>query len=157
MTVTFLKWSPNFITGAISNILSLLMTNCPCSMEYISLLIRRRSEHDLTGRKRFRGTLIPCEFLKCLIAAPAAVSSCRRKVTLEAEWQGQKIHTWMTVFPSSVTLGLVMISSSIPSVSIIRFRAVINNYMRSKSGNEDFRTLEVDPKIVRVEYLELTD
>jgi hypothetical protein len=157
MTVTFLKWSPSFITGAISNILSLLMTNCPCSMEYISLLMRRRSEHDLTGRKRFRGTLIPCEFLKCLIAAPAAVSSCRKNVTFKAEWQGQKIHTWMTAFPSSVTLGLVIISSSMASVSIIRFRAAINNYVRRKSGDEDVRTLEVNPKIVRVEYLELTD
>jgi hypothetical protein len=27
--------------------------------------------------------------------------SFRKNVTLKAEWQGQKIHTWMTAFPSS--------------------------------------------------------
>ena len=34
-----------------------------------------RSEQLLTGRKRLRGTLMPLGLLKCLIAAPAAVSS----------------------------------------------------------------------------------
>lgn len=49
----------------------------------MSLLIKRRSEQDLTGRKRDRGTLIPWAFLKCLIAAPAAVSSCKGWVRLK--------------------------------------------------------------------------
>lgn len=41
----------------------------------MSLRIKSRSEHVLTGRKRLRGTMTPCAFWKCLIAEPAAVSS----------------------------------------------------------------------------------
>ena len=42
-------------------------------------------EHDLTGKNRDRGTLIPMALSKCLMAAPMAVSS------------------WMTAWPWSVT------------------------------------------------------
>ena len=58
---------------------------------YRSEVIRSRSELALTGRKRDLGTTTECEFLKCLIAAPMAVSS------------------WMTASPLSATLGLTMI------------------------------------------------
>ena len=44
----------------------------------MSLLIKSKSEHDLTGRNRERGTLMPWAFRKCLMAAPAAVSSWQR-------------------------------------------------------------------------------
>ena len=72
----------------------------------MSLLINSRSEQLLTGKKRLRGTLIPCAFLKCLIAAPAAVSS------------------WTTACPSSLVFGLMMISRSMPSFSMIRLSAL---------------------------------
>ena len=65
----------------------------------------------------------------------------------------------MTALPSSVSLGLMMISKSIPSSSITRFKAI-----QSQSGkvvrilnDGETRTLEVDPEIVRVEDLEFAD
>lgn len=56
----------------------------------------------LTGKKRDRGTLTPWAPLKCLIAAPMAVSS------------------WMTGSPLSATLLLTIMSSSIPPLLITR-------------------------------------
>lgn len=76
--------------------------------------------------------------LKCLMAAPAAVSS------------------WMTACPLSVCLGLTIISSSIPSSSITRLRA--ERGCRCQ-GIEEWRgiTFEVDPQVVGIEDLELAD
>lgn len=66
----------------------------------------KRSEQLLTGKKRERGTLMPCALRKCLMAAPTAVSSCR------------------TASPESVVLLLMMISKSMPSPSITRLMAL---------------------------------
>src|SRR5712671_2933299 len=106
----------------------------------MSLLISNRSEHDFTGRNRLRGTLTPCAPLKCLIAAPAAVSS------------------WMTGCPSSVVFGLTMISKSMPSFSMTRFTAD-NNALRNLNSSEkvEERTFQIDPKVIRVEDLEFAD
>lgn len=92
---SFLNVSPSLTTGTVENIRLGFITSLPCSREYKSLVMRRRSEqlltciasqivnHEyqvrcltiLTGKKRDRGTLIPWAFLKCLTAAPIAVSS----------------------------------------------------------------------------------
>lgn len=65
----------------------------------------KRSEQLLTGRKRDLGTLTAWALLKCLMAAPEAVSS------------------WMTGSPESVVLLLTMISRSRPSPSMMRLMA----------------------------------
>jgi hypothetical protein len=64
------------MTGTLPNILLSLISKRPFFNEYISLLMSNRSEQDFTGRKRERGTLMPWALLKCLMAPPAAVSSC---------------------------------------------------------------------------------
>ena len=114
---TFLKWSPSLITGIASNTLFSLMNNWPCWSESISLLIKRRSEQLLTGKNRLRGTLMPCAFLRYLIAVPAAV--------------------WMAAWPSSVVLGLTVISSSRLKVSMIRLRAGCDVRIGSKSRRQE--------------------
>lgn len=55
--------------------------------------------------------------------------SCRR-LELNTRMSGglrpfkrETVQTWITDCPSSVTLGLTMISSSMPSLSMIRFKA----------------------------------
>lgn len=76
-----------------------------------------KSEQDLTGRNRDRGTLMPLAALKCLIAAPTAVSS------------------WMTARPSSVTLLLTMISIESSRASTTRLTALMLTHTGEK--NED--------------------
>lgn len=70
--------------------------------------------------------------LKCLMAAPAAVSSCGPRRLLQSQEPipacGYDL-TWMTALPSSVSLGLMIISKSIPSCSMTRFNAI-----HSRSG-----------------------
>lgn len=45
---SFLKVSPSLTTGTVENMRLGFMTNLPCSSEYRSLVIRRRSEQLLT-------------------------------------------------------------------------------------------------------------
>ena len=64
----------------------------------------------------------------------------------------------MTALPSSVFLGLMIISKSISHWSMTRFKAIQPQSVRmvvQKLG--DIRTLEINPEIVRVEDLEFTD
>jgi hypothetical protein len=64
----------------------------------------------------------------------------------------------MTALPSSVFLGLMMISKSIPHWSITRFKAIQKQSARMvEQGQGDAQTLEIDPEIVCVEDLEFTD
>ena len=63
----------------------------------------------------------------------------------------------MTACPSPVTLGLVMISSSIPSLSITLFNAVPRSVRERRRGHNRRATFEVDPYIVGVENLEFAD
>ena len=72
--IWFLKSLPSLIKGAGPNRLGSI-TSWPCCSVYRSDLTSIRSEQVLTGKKRLRGTLTPCAFLKCLMAAPTAVSS----------------------------------------------------------------------------------
>ena len=67
--------------------------------------------------------------------------------------------TWMTALPSSVFLGLMMISKSIPSCSITRFKAIQlqSARMAGIQRYSDIQTLEIDPEIVCVEDLEFTN
>ena len=51
----------------------------------------------------------------------------------------------------------MIISKSIPSSSITRFKAVQSQSERIVWIDGEIRTLEVDPEIVRVENLEFTD
>ena len=65
----------------------------------------------------------------------------------------------MTALPSSVSLGLMIISKSIPSSSMTRFNAIRSQSERIVGiwNNKETLTLEVDPEIVRVEDLEFTN
>ena len=65
----------------------------------------------------------------------------------------------MTALPSSVSFGLMMISRSIPSCSITRFRAIQlqSAGMVEMRDHQETQTLEIEPKIIRVEDLEFTD
>lgn len=67
--------------------------------------------------------------------------------------------TWMTALPSSVSLGLMIISKSIPSSSMTRFKAIQLQSERIVGiwNNDKIQTLEVDPEIVRIEDLEFAD
>lgn len=63
------------MTGRVPNMRFSFMTRWLFTSMKRSLFTSRRSEQFLTGKNRARGTLIPCAFLKYLIADPAAVSS----------------------------------------------------------------------------------
>lgn len=63
----------------------------------------------------------------------------------------------MTAWPSSVVFGLMMISSSMPSVSIIRFNAVNRHEIARQYRTITDHTFEVDPQVVCVEDLEFAD
>jgi hypothetical protein len=104
-----------------------------------SLFTSRRSEQFLTGKNRVRGTLIPCAFLKYLIADPAAVSSYRCLSKLKSLWYTERLNTCKADRPSSNVLLVAMISSSKPSFSTTRLRAdrkgcYISNKLSVKPG-----------------------
>ena len=64
----------------------------------------------------------------------------------------------MTALPSSVSLGLMMISKSIPSCSMTRFKAIRSVRRMVVVWNAGgTQTFEVEPEVVRVEDLEFTD
>jgi len=69
-----------------------------------------------------------------------------------------KIRTWMTACPSLIALGLMMISKSIPSVSITLFNAIPMSVSGGETHTLDRRvTFEIDPQVVGVEDLEFTN
>lgn len=72
---TFVKELPSLTRGTVGNSRFSLMVKEPALRLYRLDITSRRSEVVLTGRKRLRGTFIPREFSKLLIAAPTAVSS----------------------------------------------------------------------------------
>ena len=90
---TFLKWSPSLINGTVENNRFGFIVSSPWLSLYKSEVMRNKSLVDFTGKNLVLGTLIPMLFLKCLIAAPTAVSNCT------------------TLTPSSLVLLLTMISS----------------------------------------------
>lgn len=72
---TFVKELPSLTRGTVGNSRFSLMVKDPALRLYKFDITSRRSDVVLTGRKRLRGTFIPREFSKLLIAAPTAVSS----------------------------------------------------------------------------------
>ena len=65
----------------------------------------------------------------------------------------------MTAWPSSVFLGLMMISKSIAESSMTPFKAIQpqSAVMVGVQKYADIQTLEINPDIVRVEDLEFPD
>lgn len=70
-----MKELPSLTRGTVGNSRFSLMVRDPALRLYKLDITSKRSDVVLTGRKRLRGTFIPREFSKLLIAAPTAVSS----------------------------------------------------------------------------------
>lgn len=72
---TLVKELPSLTSGTEGNSRFSLIVRDPALRLYRLDITSRRSDVVLTGKKRLRGTFIPKEFSKLLIAAPTAVSS----------------------------------------------------------------------------------
>lgn len=122
----------------------------------MSLLMSRRSEQLFTGRKRERGTLMPCAFLKCLIAAPAAVSSCRwisYDTRIRTRTYLDNGLTVLSYFGIDDDLELHFASLHDLFESCARY---VLNYVLPVHIREE-QTFQIDPQIVGVEYFELSN
>ena len=100
---------------------------------------------------------MPCEFLKCLIAEPTAVSSCDYtddEVLCKNRWH---IFTCNAERPSSVTFCFAKTSNSIPCVSITRLRAELELISEDGSVERDVRTFEIYPDVIGAKAFELFD
>lgn len=93
VSITLRKLSPSLTRGTVGKTRAGFITSSPRVREYKLDCTTNKSEVDLTGRKRERGTLTPLAFWKYWMAAPAAISS------------------WRMAFPST-DLGLTMMSMS---------------------------------------------
>ena len=63
----------------------------------------------------------------------------------------------MTACPSSVVLGFMMISRSIPSFSMTRFKAGIAYKGMLVVRNPGSHTFEINPQVVGIENFEFAD
>lgn len=89
---TFVKELPSLTRGTVGNSRFSLIVRDPALRLYKLDITSKRSEVVFTGRKRLRGTFIPREFSKLLIAAPTAVSNWITFKPPSRVWKGKL--TW---------------------------------------------------------------
>lgn len=86
---TFVKELPSLTRGTVGNSRFSLIVRDPALRLYKLDITSKRSEVVFTGRKRLRGTFIPREFSKLLIAAPTAVSNWITFKPPSRVWKGK--------------------------------------------------------------------
>lgn len=140
---TLVKELPSLTSGTEGNSRFSLIVRDPALRLYRLDITSRRSDVVLTGKKRLRGTFIPKEFSKLLIAAPTAVSSwitfrppskvwkrkCSRSWDMLASWVLQIQFNSIQV--SLETLGLISLKSKcLRKTVILVTEGLISAYTR---------------------------
>jgi hypothetical protein len=125
------------------------MLNTPCSRLYSFDLMSIKSDDDLTGRKRDRGTLIPMAVSKCLIAAPMAGVSCDLGSVIPP--------TSLELDNSLSSVGDLHVSSRLRQVSKSAHLVVDNDlHVKDILVHHSLNRLQVAPNVVGVEDLPIS-